>query len=220
MIENNYDLPHTRILSDEARRDMKILAHEARSATSLPLGICCLWNDWKAALDLAHIYSFQFIRIPVFVDHIETHYGYHIQEDPAEIIEYRTQIGAEQIKIIVDIHVKHSTILNTDTIEISAKNAVLAGADGIIVTGRWTADMPDISDLEKVRKAVGENFPILVGSGTTKDNITSLLEVADTCIVGTALKSNSGVSHEINVRTWEERIDQRKVEEIINRVRI
>ena len=80
--------------------------------------------------------------------------------------------------------------------------------------------MPNLTDLQSVRKAVGENFPILVGSGTTKDNILSLLEIADTCIVGTAFKSDSGVPHAINVRTWEERIDQRKVEEIVNRVRI
>ena len=93
MLENNYDLPHTRLLSNGSRQDMRNLCHTARSLTALPLGICCLWNDWKSALDIALECNLQFIRIPVFVDHIATHYNYEIEEDPEEITAYRSQIG-------------------------------------------------------------------------------------------------------------------------------
>lgn len=63
-----------------------------RSKTRLPLGVCCLWNDWKSALSIAKIVGLEFVRIPVFVDHIETHYGYAISEIPADIIAYRKKL--------------------------------------------------------------------------------------------------------------------------------
>jgi predicted TIM-barrel enzyme len=71
---------------------MTQLALFCRQQTSLPLGICCLWNDWKSALAIAKVANLQFIRIPVFVDHVKTHYDYEIQERPKEILDYRKKI--------------------------------------------------------------------------------------------------------------------------------
>ncbi len=124
MIENNYDLPHTRLLDTEVLVQFTAICIELRKATKLPLGICCLWNDWKSALSIARFADFQFVRIPVFVDHIRTHYGYEITENPAEVLAYRKQLQAEHIQIFTDIHVKHSEILNPDSLEQSAIRAI------------------------------------------------------------------------------------------------
>lgn len=163
MIENNYDLPHTRILDPEVLVQMTLVCDALRKRTTLPIGICCLWNDWKAALSIAKFAQLQFVRIPVFVDHVRTHYGYEIQEDPAQIIEYKNHIGAQDIRIITDIHVKHSDILNSDSLETSANKAIAAGSNGLIITGKWTGDLPLMADLESVRAALPDAF-IISGS--------------------------------------------------------
>lgn len=150
------------------------------------------------------------MRIPVFVDHVETHYGFEIRENPEEILAYRNHIGAEDIRILADIHVKHSTILNKDSVEESALKAIAQGADGLIVTGRWTGDMPNLAELEGIRRAVGD-FPLITGSGTTDRNIRDILSIADGTIVGTFLKTDKREGHAINLRSFEETIDVDKV---------
>lgn len=211
IIENNYDIPHVKYLEPQTTAQMTYLAIKTREITKLPLGICCLWNDWKSALSIANIAWLQFVRIPVFVDHIKTSYGFEIQENPSEIQAYRKKIEAEHIKIIVDIHVKHSTILNNDTLDESAYHAVDAGADGLIVTGKWTGDAPDMSNLSLVRNTLGEHIPIFAGSGVDPTNIKNTLQIANGAIIGTYFKTKKHTEHSINVRSFEEEIDREKV---------
>ncbi len=210
IVENNYDLPHTRYLDTEVIVQMTYICNILRQKTNLPLGICCLWNDWKSALSIAKTIGLQFVRIPVFVDHVETYYGYDIAENPADIIAYRKKLWAEDIQILTDIHVKHSTILNTDSIESSSVRAIEQGADGLIITGQWTGDMPNLEELKRVRKSVGD-FPIITWSGTTDKNIKQILTIADGTIVGTFLKTNTKEQHAINLRSFDENIDIEKV---------
>ncbi len=215
IIENNYDLPHTRYLDTEVIVQMTYICNILRQKTKLPLGICCLWNDWKSALSIAKTIGLQFVRIPVFVDHIETHYGYDITENPADIITYRKKLWAEDVQILTDIHVKHSTILNNDSIESSSIRAIEQGSDGLIITGKWTGDMPNLEELERVRANVGD-FPIITGSGTTDKNIKQVLNIADGTIVGTFLKTNIWEQHAINLRSFDEDIDIEKVRLLSN----
>lgn len=217
IMENNYDIPHTRNLSPEVTSQMTFLALELRKSVSIPIGICCLWNDWKSALAIAKIASLDFIRIPVFVDKIQTSYWFVIEEDPKEIIVYKNKIGAENIKIITDIHVKHSMILNQDSLLESAKKAIEQGSDGLIITGNWTGDLPKLDDLQEVRDGVW-TFPIIVGSGVDSKNITQILDIADAMIVGTALKTSQYAEDDINMRDWREKIDKSKVQTIMETI--
>ena len=218
IIENNYDIPHTRNLAPEIIAEMTRLALFCRERTNLPIGICCLWNDWRSALTIAKVANLDFVRIPVFVDHIKTNYGYEIRENPEEILKYCTRIQAEWIKILADIHVKHSTILNSDTIEESAIQAVEKWVDGIIITGKWTGDMPDMTELRSVRAHVWGKIPIFTGSGATDANIKTLLSVADGAIIGTFFKTENTEKHTINIRSFEEIIDREKVYSITQQV--
>lgn len=218
IIENNYDIPHTRYLAPEIVAEMTQLALFCREKTSLPIGICCLWNDWRSALAIAKVADLQFVRIPVFVDRIQTKYGHEIEENPKEIRDYRAQIGAEHIAIIVDIHVKHSTILNTESIGESAINAIQEWADGIIITWKWTGDMPNMEELQSVRSHVWNKIPIFTGSGATDKNIWTLLAVADGAIIGTYFKTKLKKDHEINIRSFEEMINIEKVQSVTKQV--
>lgn len=216
IIENNYDTPHKINVSPETISSMTFLGKKIKKATKLPIGVSVLWNDFKAALLVSKIIGARFIRIPVFVDKVKTNYGI-ITGDPAEALTYRKKIGASDIALFTDIQVKHAEILNKRPIEKSALEAIKAGSDALIVTGKWTGNAPNLNDLMVVRKVVGD-FPILVGSGADKKNISKLLGYADGIIVSTSLKEGEVKRGEINVKSWKQRILKNKVQKLIEAI--
>lgn len=208
-IENNYDIPHKQKVDPEIVAAMTYLGSKVRSATNLPLGISVLWNDYQAALSMAKILNYQFIRVPVFVDKVKTKCGI-IQGKPKEVIKFRKSIKADQIALFTDIHVKHSKLLSKYSIIQSARRAVKFGSDALIITGRWTGQAPNLKELQKVRKSINQ-FPILIGSGGAKDNIANIFQYANGAIISTSLKQGRNRAAEVNVKSWRQRIDKKNV---------
>lgn len=218
MFENNYDIPHQEFVGPETIAIMTFLIQKISEKISLPFGINVLWNDYKASLSIAKVTGAGFIRVPVFVDSVETQYG-KIFAQPEKVLSFREKIKASNIFLFTDIHVKHARMLEKKTISASAKEAVEKGSDALIITGKWTGDAPNISDLKEAREAVGENFPILIGSGATKENIATLLKYADGVIVGTYLKEGRISKEETNLKSWEKKIDLAKTKEFVKKVK-
>lgn len=213
IFENNYDIPHHELVDSEIIAVMTFLGEKIRKATKLPLGVNVLWNDYRVSLSIAKVLNLQFIRVPVFVDKVKTSCGI-ITGQPQEIIAYRKKIGAENVAFFTDIHVKHSEILSKTSLVESARLAIEEGSDALIITGNWTGQSPDLSELQSVREVVG-SFPILTGSGTDKDNIKEVFQFANGTIVSTSLKEGAAKKEETNVKSWHQRIDKEKVKELI-----
>jgi len=220
MFENNYDIPHKAFVEPEIVASLTFLIKEISKSISVPFGINVLWNDYKTAFSLAKLCGAKFIRVPVFVDSVETDYG-KVLAEPEKVISFREKIGASEIAIFTDIHVKHAKMLEEKTISESAREAIKNGSDAIIITGKWTGDAPNVDDLDEARKTVGKDFPILIGSGATKENANLLLKYATGIIVGTSLKTGKILSkeEEVNLKPWEESIDLEKVKEFVEKVR-
>ncbi len=208
IFENNYDIPHTMEVSEEVIEAMIKIGKEIKSHTSIPLGVSVLWNDYTAALRIAKEVGGKFIRVPVFVDKVQTAYGY-TEGQPDKVIETRKEQKCEHIAIFVDIHVKHAEVLTNEPIEMTAKRAIEAGADALIVTGKWTGDAPDVTELKVVREAVGD-FPIFCGSGVDEKNVSELYMYANGSIVSTSIKEDSDVTHEINLKPYDVRISEKR----------
>lgn len=221
LIENNYDIPHKEFVGPETVTAMTFLTQKIAEVTSLPLGVNVLWNDYRAALSIAKIYGAKFIRVPVFVDSVETQYG-KILAESEKVLSFREKIKASDVLLFTDIHVKHAKMLEKKSITESAQEAVEKGSDGLIITGKWTGDVPNTSDLEEAREAVGKHFPILIGSGATKENIAALLQYADGVIVGTSLKTGEILSkeEEVNLKPWEEKIGLEKTKEFVEAFKV
>jgi membrane complex biogenesis BtpA family protein len=219
IFENNYDIPHKIFVEPETVASMSFLIQKiVKSRTmKIPLGISVLWNDYKAALFIAKISGAKFIRIPVFVDNVKTQYG-KILAEPKKVISFREKMGASDIALFTDIHVKHAEMVDEKTISQSAKEAKEKGSNGLIITGKWTGQAPDISDLKEARRAVGEDFPLLIGSGTNENNIKLLFKYANGAIVSTSLKCGAVKNKEINVKSYEQRIDGTKVKNLIKQL--
>jgi hypothetical protein len=215
IIENNYDIPHKIKVGPETVAAMTFLGKEIAQNTKLPFGVSVLWNDFEAALAIAKVIGAKFIRVPAFVDRVKTDYG--IAEGNAkEVLVFRKKISAENIALFTDIQVKHAKLLKKRPIEESALEAIKLGSDGLIITGKWTGQAPEIEKLEAVRKAVGD-FPIFVGSGADKDNIENLFKFVNGAIVSTSLKEGSVVCGEVNVKSWQQRISIEKVKELVKK---
>ncbi|NTV22673.1 MAG: BtpA/SgcQ family protein [Candidatus Yonathbacteria bacterium] len=215
IFENNYDIPHVPYVSSHTADVMTTIGASIRNATHLPLGISVLWNDYRTALTIAKHLQLDFIRIPVFVDTVHTDYG-TINGVSQEVISLRKEMGAEDIALFTDIHVKHARILSTDDIYTSAKNAICEGSDALIITGKWTGDAPDMKEVMLLR----EKFPnaqILLGSGVSEENVHNLFKYANGAIISTSLKENIG-KHSINVKPYHARIQREKVERLIQAI--
>ena len=216
IFENNYDNPHKPIVDSSVVASMAILGNEIRKRTKLPLGVNVLLNDYVASLSLAKLLNLQFIRIPVFVDRVKTDCGI-IQGNPQEIALLQKRFEAQNITLFTDIHVKHAKLLSNYSLTRSAKLAIKNGSDAIIITGKWTGQAPDIKTLQLLRQSIGD-FPILIGSGLTKDNILELFRCANGVIVSTSLKKGNRRLGEVNVKSYNQRISLRKIQDLMQRI--
>ncbi len=72
--------------------------------------------------------------------------------------------------------------------DVAQSTAMSSLADVILVSGKMAGDQPDKATLEQVRQAVPKEIPVLLNTGARAETIAEFLQVADGCIVGTALK--------------------------------
>jgi len=214
LVENNYDFPHEIFVSPVTSLSMGYVIGKLKEKINIPMGVCVLWNDYKNALTLAKLYGLKFIRIAVFVDYVETDFG-KVDACYKELNEYKKKIGAEDVLIFTDIQVKHSKLLNERPISESAVEAIEKGSDGLVITGRWTADAPSMDKLEEVRGKVGD-FPIIIGSGADINNVEDLLTYANGIIVGTSIKEGDEIDKTVerNIKPYNARIDLIKAENL------
>lgn len=215
-LENNYGLSAEKITTPQAVA-MGYLIGEIRAQTKLPLGVSVLWNDYETAFALAKTYQLQFIRVPVFVDTVQPYCGL-ITGTPKDVQKVRTKLGAQDVAIYADIMVKHAKHISTHTLATSAKKAIKAGADAVIVTGGWTGDAPTAQTVSDLRQKIAD-FPILIGSGADVDNVADLLGSADGVIVSTSLKGGAVDAKERNVKGFEQRVQKSKVTKFVNKVK-
>ncbi len=217
MFENNYDIPHKEFVEPATLAAMSVLGQGIRAMTRKPLGVNVLWNDYPADFALAKVLNLQFVRIPVFVDKVRAECGI-ITGQTRKISAYRKKLGVDKVAILTDVHVKHSVLLSKMNLVESGKAAIRQGSDGLVLTGKWTGQAPDMRELQSLRKAVGK-FPIFIGSGTDVKNVKSLLKHANGVIVSTSLKRGEYRKGETNIKTYSQRLDPGKVGALVKLAR-
>lgn len=201
IIENFFDAPFTRSRVDTATAcALTLAAKRIMSICDLPIGVNVLRNDGMTALAVAAAIEARFVRVNVYTGAMLTDQGI-IEGQAHELLRYRRELSASKsIKILADVLVKHADPLTASSdIKQIAKDTVHRGlADGVIVSGIATGASPDMKDLCAVRQAVPD-APIFVGSGTTKENISELLAIADGVIVASTLKRQGILENPVDV---------------------
>jgi membrane complex biogenesis BtpA family protein len=104
----------------------------------------------------------------------------------ADLMRKRKELHADHIQVYADVDKKHSVAFPGVDLATHIEWTEFYGADGLIVSGRMTGTAPDASKVRHAKELARK--PILIGSGSTAENVTAFLEHADGIIVGTSLK--------------------------------
>lgn len=209
MVENFGDVPY---FPDRVPREtiawMSRIGGLISDKYDLPLGVCVLRNDGRAALAIAHSIGAQFIRVCVLGSPRVTDQGL-IQGNARDILRDRARLRAD-VKIFADVDIKHSYPLAASySLKADAADLISRSlADALIVTGTATGLSIRESDLSEIR-GVAE-VPVFVGSGVTDKNIRQLSNDASGFIIGTAFKESRQSGGRVSVE---------KVRAIVSQVR-
>ena len=198
IFENFGDVPFlSGTVPPETVASMAVVIESVANSVEAPFGVNVLRNDPLAALALAYATGGEFIRANVHTGVMVTDQGI-IQGRAEDTVRRRSALAAP-VKLLADVLVKHAVPLGEQDIRDAAKAAVHRGlADGLIVTGSFTGEEADLSDVKAVKEVVLRGTPVLVGSGVTRANIGTYLEWADGVIVGTSMKRDGVVSNPVD----------------------
>ena len=194
LIENMHDRPYVHgrqepeIVAAMTRVGLAVREAACRAGTMLPLGVQILSGGNREAMAVAQAVGAAFIRCENFVFAHVADEGLLPLAEAGALLRYRRRIGADSVRVFVDIKKKHASHAITADVPIAdaAEAAQFFGADALVVTGSATGKPTDPADLGAVSAAT--DLPVVVGSGATPENIAATFEHADAVIVGSALK--------------------------------
>jgi uncharacterized protein len=198
-VENYGDAPFFKDrVPPETVAALAAACHAVRASLpdEISVGVNVLRNDARAAIAVAAACGLDFIRVNVLAGAAVTDQGV-IEGRAADVLRDRARL-APQVRVYADVRVKHSAPLAPRPLDEEVKDLVTrGGADGLIVTGPRTGATADVERLREVRAAAGK-ATVLVGSGTTAENIASMLALADGAIVGTSVKRGGVTSNPVD----------------------
>lgn len=199
IVENMWDLPYY-VGTDVPPEEMTAQAVAARAvveAVEVPVGINVIHNGGRVTLAIAVAAGADFIRVCLLTGARVWDTGEFDHGCAADLLRLRKNLGAEHVKIFADVDKKHSVAFPGIDLATHVEWTEFYLADALIVSGKMTGAAPE---LEKVRRARElATRPILMGSGTTADNIAQFLQYADGAIVGTALKVDGIAENPVDV---------------------
>ncbi len=189
IVENHGDIPFLKpdAMGHETAACMAILTERVIAETGLPVGVNVLANDAHGALAVAAAAGARFIRVNQWCNAYVANEGL-IEGPAATALRYRRTLGADDVAVFADSHVKHGSHAITADRSVAelTRDLEWSGADAVIATGQRTGDAARPEELTEVRGATA--LPVLVGSGVTPANAGAMLAIADGVIVASALK--------------------------------
>lgn len=157
------------------------------AAPTLTLGINVLRNDPEAALSIAVASGAAMVRVNVHVGARLTDQGL-IQGQAHKTLRLRRALGADHVRLLCDVDVKHSAPLAPRPLAEETSDLVArGGADAVLVTGSGTGRSVNLRDLDEVIRAAG--VPVLVASGVSEGALAAIKR-AHGVIVGSALRAD------------------------------
>ena len=199
IVENMWDHPYFvgEDVPAEAMTAQAVAAHEVVKAATVPTGINVIHNGGRVALSIALAAGATFIRVCILTGARLWDTGELDHGCASRLLRHRKNLQAEHIKIFADVDKKHSVPFPGLDLETHIEWTDFYLADAFIVSGRMTGDAPSI---EKVRRAkeLSRNRPLLLGSGTSAENIGEFLRYADGAIVGTSVKTDGQAENPVD----------------------
>jgi membrane complex biogenesis BtpA family protein len=207
ILENASDLPFRRPenIGPETVAALTAACLEVRAAVDTPIGITCVANGVIPGLAVAKAVGARWVRANQWVNAYVANEGF-LNGPAPEAMRYRSAIGATDVHIFADVHVKFGAhaITADRSIAEQATDAEWFDADVLIASGTRTGSPTQPQEIEEVRE--GTNLPVIVGSGLNPDQVPSLMTVADGAIIGQWLKRDG---------VWWNPVDPARVERLM-----
>jgi membrane complex biogenesis BtpA family protein len=188
IVENMWDLPYYvgTDVQPEAIAAQAVAAHAVAEMANVPVGVNVIHNGWEAELAIAVAAGLDFIRVCILTGARLWDTGDLNPGCAADLLRRRKELRAEHLKLFADVDKKHSLPFPGLDLETHIEWTEFYRADALIVSGRMTGDAPPLDKVRRAREMATR--PILMGSGTTAENIAGFLQYADGAIVGSSLK--------------------------------
>jgi uncharacterized protein len=189
IVENHGDVPFLKpdLLGPETAAVMAVAAERVGHEVGLPIGINVLANAALHALAVARAAGAAFVRVNQWANAYVANEGL-IEGPAASALRYRKSLGADEVRIFADSHVKHGShaITADRSVDELTRDLEWSLADVVIATGQRTGDAASEAETAAIRAAT--TLPLLVGSGVTASNVAATLRRTDGVIVASSLK--------------------------------
>jgi membrane complex biogenesis BtpA family protein len=199
IVENMWDLPYY-VGTDvqlEAVTAQAVVARSVAEMANVPVGVNVIHNGWQAELAIAVAAGLDFLRICILTGARLWDTGDLDGGCAADLLRKRKELGAEHLKLFADVDKKHSVPFPGLDLETHIEWTEFYRADALIVSGKMTGSAPPLDKVRRAKEAATR--PILMGSGTTVDNIGDFLQYADGAIVGSSLKVDGVMQNPVDV---------------------
>jgi hypothetical protein len=208
IVENFRDKPfYPGRVPAETVAALAAVTREIVTATGLPVGVNALRNDALSALAVAAAAEARFIRVNVHMGAVVSEQGV-IQGASHETLRLRAALRSP-VLIFADVGVKHAAPLAGRGLPAETRDLTERGmADAVIVSGELTGAETRPEDVDLV--AAHTHLPILIGSGTTPENLPKVFSKADGFIVGSYFKKGG---------RGENRVEPRRVETFVKKLK-
>jgi membrane complex biogenesis BtpA family protein len=199
IVENMWDLPYyvSTDVQMEAVTAQAVAAREVVKMADVPVGVNVIHNGWRAELAIAVAAGLDFVRVCILTGTRLWDTGDLDHGCAANLLRRRKELGAEHLKLFADVDKKHSLPFPGLDLETHIEWTEFYRADALIVSGRMTGDAPPLDKVRQAKEAATR--PILMGSGTTAENIAEFLKYADGAIVGSSLKVDGVAENPVDV---------------------
>lgn len=159
------------------------------TSQAFQIGVQIFVNGISASLAVAKVCGGSFLRITALVGESDTQWGL-VKADPQPFLAYREKLGAQDIKLIVEVEGMHFHWRGEPKpVGEIAKEAVALGAHAVEV-----AHPDEETNLKLIRavKAAVPGLSVILGGHTRHENAARRLAEADGAFVGTCFEDQWG----------------------------
>ena len=187
MFGNENDRPYEFKVDTASTAAAAYIIGQVKKDIKVPFGVNMLW-DAESTVALGAATGAHFVR-EIFTGYYASDMGAW-RPSAAEALRYRDRLGRSDMLMFYNISAEFAYSLDQRALSDRARSVEFSSIpDAILVSGQITGEAASLSDLECVKKAVS-NTPVLANTGVREDTVSEVLDIADGCVVGTALKTD------------------------------
>jgi membrane complex biogenesis BtpA family protein len=207
MFGNENDRPYEFDVDRATTATMAYVIGRLRGEITVPFGVNVLW-DPMSTVALAAATGAAFLR-EILTGTYASDMG-PWTPDAGKAMRYRDRLGARDVAMLYNVSAEFADSLDRRPLPDRARSAVFSSIpDAVLVSGQITGEAARMADLEAV-KAVLPDTPVLANTGVKHATVAEVLEIADGCVVGSALK--------VDGHTWNA-VDPERARDFMARVR-